>query len=96
VAFTKVFAIYEHIIFEFTLFIILLYLPSPIPEIASTGLIFSFTYMCAQYLHYIHPPMPFPHLLTRPGVPTAPGKTCSDLLCSDFAKEKNDIFACQR
>jgi hypothetical protein len=29
----------------------------------STGLILPFTYMCTQYLHLSHPPIPFPHLL---------------------------------
>jgi hypothetical protein len=36
----------QYIIVEFTPSIILPYLPSPIPEIVSTSLIFPFTYMC--------------------------------------------------
>jgi hypothetical protein len=33
--------------------------PPPIPGIASTGIIFPFTYMWStQYLHYIHLPTP--------------------------------------
>jgi hypothetical protein len=46
--------------------IILLYSPSPIPGILSTGIIFLFAYTCTQYLHHIHPPMPFSHLLSPP------------------------------
>jgi hypothetical protein len=34
---------------------------SPIPEIVSTDLIFPFTYMCTQYLHYIHSPHLLPY-----------------------------------
>jgi hypothetical protein len=41
-----------------------LFSPPPIPGIVSTGIIFQFTVMCTQYLHYIHPPTPFLHLLT--------------------------------
>jgi hypothetical protein len=41
-------------------------LSSPVPGVVSTGLIFPFTYTCTQYLHHIHPPMPFPHLLPLP------------------------------
>jgi hypothetical protein len=36
---------------------------SPIPRTVSTSITFPFTYMCTQYLHHIHPPSPFPHLL---------------------------------
>jgi hypothetical protein len=36
----------------------------------STGIIFPTAYMCIQY--YIHPPMPFPHLLFPPTAPTSP------------------------
>jgi hypothetical protein len=44
-----------------------------IPGIIPTGIIFSFIYMCMQYLHYIHPPMPFPHLFFLPtGTTTLP------------------------
>jgi hypothetical protein len=44
-----------------------------IPEIASTGLTFPFTYMCTQYfLCYIHPPTSFSHMLPLPLVPTSP------------------------
>jgi hypothetical protein len=31
----------------------------PIPGIASTDIIFTFIYMCTQYLHHIHSPIPF-------------------------------------
>jgi hypothetical protein len=37
--------------------------PPPIPGTVSTGLIFPFASMYTQYLHHIHPPMPFPHYL---------------------------------
>jgi hypothetical protein len=53
----------KYIILEFTF----LYLPPPTtPGIVSTGIIFLFAYICTQYLHYIHPSTPFPHLLTPP------------------------------
>jgi hypothetical protein len=35
-------------------------LPSPIPKIVSSVLIFPFTYMCTQYLHHTHLPSLFP------------------------------------
>jgi hypothetical protein len=59
--------------------------PPPIPGIVSTGLIFLFTYMYTQYLNYIHPPMPFPHLPPPTGT-NPPGRTCSTLLFSDINK----------
>jgi hypothetical protein len=62
--------------------------PPPIPAVVSTGLIFPFTYMHTQYLHYIHPPTPFLHLLCFPLVSTSPDRTCSNLLFCDFVKEK--------
>jgi hypothetical protein len=34
--------------------------------IVSIGIICTFTYMCTQYLHRIHPLVPFPHLLPPP------------------------------
>jgi hypothetical protein len=40
------------------------------PGIVSTTIIFSFMYMCTQYLHHIHPPSPFFHLLLLPLVPS--------------------------
>jgi hypothetical protein len=71
-------------------------LPTPILGIVSTGLIFPFTYIYTQYLHQIHPPTPFPHILlsmdTNPPQPTKTHRTCFALLFSDFVKEKNDIF----
>jgi hypothetical protein len=65
---------------------------SLIPGTVSTGLIFPFTYMCTQNLHPIHPPIPFPHLLPPPLVPTSPDRTCSALLFSNFVKEKEWRF----
>jgi hypothetical protein len=34
-----------------------------------TGIIFPFTFMCTQYLYYIHSPTPFPCILPLPLVP---------------------------
>jgi hypothetical protein len=64
-----------------------------IPSIVSTGLISPFTYMCTQYLHYIHPPTPFSHIPPLPVLPTTlPDRTCSAFLFSDFVKEKKMTF----
>jgi hypothetical protein len=53
--------------------------------------------MCAQYLHRIHPPSPFSHLLPLPLVLT-PNHKAGPLLpsCSLILKnkQKNDIFVC--
>jgi hypothetical protein len=49
-----------YIIFEFIPSIVLLYPPSPIPGIVSTGLIFPSTYICTQYLHIFILLHPFP------------------------------------
>jgi hypothetical protein len=63
--------------------------PPPIPGIVLTDLVFPFTYMCTQYLHYIHPPTPFPHILSSlPLVPTPTDRTCSAYLFSNFVKKK--------
>jgi hypothetical protein len=40
--------------------------PPPIPGVVSTGLIFPFTYRSTQYLHHMHPPTPFLHILLPP------------------------------
>jgi hypothetical protein len=45
--------------------------------------------VCTQCLHNIHPPTPFPHLLST--VLTLPGRTCSTLLFSGFVKEKEKV-----
>jgi hypothetical protein len=52
----------KYIIVKFILSTILLY-PVPIPRIVSTSVIFPFTYLCTQCLHYSHPPTHFPHIL---------------------------------
>jgi hypothetical protein len=49
-----------------------LFLPPSIPGIVSTGFIFPFTYMYTHYLDYIHPSIPFSHLLPPPT-----GRTCA-------------------
>jgi hypothetical protein len=80
----------QYIILKFTSSTILLYLPSPISGTVSTGAIFPFTYMYTQYLLYIHPPMPFPHLLPpllRYQSTTTPRWICSIFLLSDFVKK---------
>jgi hypothetical protein len=38
----------------------------------STGMVFAFTYICAQYLHLFTPPTPFSHHLLSPTVPLPP------------------------
>jgi hypothetical protein len=55
VTFTKVLTIYkiDHA-WVHPLHHCLLFLPTPIPGIVSTDIIFPFTYMYTQYLHYIH------------------------------------------
>jgi hypothetical protein len=63
-------------------------LNSPLPPFSfitsslhSTGIVFLFTYMCTQYLHHIHHPMPFPHLLSLPLAPVTPRQT---LFCNPY------------
>jgi hypothetical protein len=51
---------------QYVKYIILEFTPSTILRTVSTGLIFPFTYMCTQYLHFIHLPTSFPHLLPPP------------------------------
>jgi hypothetical protein len=51
--------------------------PSSVPGIVSTGLIFSFAYMCTPYLCYIHSPTPFPHIFPLPLVPNPQDRTGS-------------------
>jgi hypothetical protein len=77
----KFFQYIKHIILEFTpLPTALLYPPSFIPGIVSTGIIFELTYICAHFLHHIHPPTPFPptsSLLPLAPNTLLPGNTCS-------------------
>jgi tellurite resistance protein TehA-like permease len=56
----------------------------------SIGTIFAFTYMCAYFLHHIHPPSAFLGHLPHPTGTTLspPCSTCSALLFSDFVEEK--------
>jgi hypothetical protein len=93
VAFTKVLILYigylQYIIVEFTPSIILLYPPSLIPGIVSTGIIFPFTYVCTQYLYYFHLPMLFPHFFPPPTGTNCPPQA---LLFSNFVKEKKLTF----
>jgi hypothetical protein len=61
--------------------------PPPIPGIVSIGLIFPFTYMCTQYLHYIHPHTLSPHFLPPIGS-KYPTENCSTLCSLIFLKKK--------
>jgi hypothetical protein len=70
------------------------FISPPIPEIVSTGIIFPFIYMCTQYLHYIHPPIPFLYHL-RPSNGTNSRTTCrnfSVFLFLDFVGKKEKKF----
>jgi hypothetical protein len=87
VAFTKVLIIYQiyhtwiHSLHHSSLS------PPLIPEIVSKGIMFPFTCMCTQYLHPVHPPIPFPHV----ALPTGTNITRQDLFCSSalrFYKRK--------
>jgi hypothetical protein len=90
VAFVKIVTMHQKYHTWFTSSTILVYLPLPIPGIVSTGLIFPFTYVCTQYLHCIHPTMPFPHPFPPPTGATAHlhHSTCLPVLFSDFVKKK--------
>jgi hypothetical protein len=67
VTFTKVLTIYQiYHIWPHPLHRSLLSSSSPIPGIVSRGIFFLFTFTCTQYLHHIHPPTPFPHILPPP------------------------------
>jgi hypothetical protein len=64
-----------------------------ISGIVSTDIVFIFTYMCTQYLHHIHPPIPFPHKLPPPtgtNLPLPPDRTYSTLLFCNFVEEKKE------
>jgi hypothetical protein len=68
-------------------------------ERISADIIASFTYTCTEYLHHIHLPIPFPHLLPPP---TAANYPRLDLFCPPVLwfcvkkEDKNDIFGCLR
>jgi hypothetical protein len=78
----------RYITLEFTPSIILLYLPATFLEV-STAITFPFTYMCTQYLYYIHPPTLLPHFLPSP---TGTNPSPKQDLFSNFVKVKKDIF----
>jgi hypothetical protein len=63
---------------------ILLYPPSPILGTVSTGLIFTFSYTCTRYLHHIHPPASFPHILPLPIGTNPPRQDLSHALAVCF------------
>jgi hypothetical protein len=71
------------------------FISSPIPETLSTDAIFTFTYMCTQYLHYISPsqalspPHPSSHQCQLPG------KTCCPTVVW-FCKRKTKWHFCLR
>jgi hypothetical protein len=52
----------------------ILSIPSPIPGIVSTGLIFPFTYTCTEYFYHIQPPTHFPYILLPASSITPRGK----------------------
>jgi hypothetical protein len=83
----------KYIILKFTPNIMFLYPLSSIPGIFSTGLIFPFTHMCAQYLHCIHPPPHFPHISH---MPLFPDSKPSDSYSLIFIKKKKVTFDCWR
>jgi hypothetical protein len=67
-------------------------LPFPIPGTVATAIIFPFVYICTQYLYYIHPPTPFPHILP---LPTGTNYPRQDLFCPTvlwFCKRKKLTF----
>jgi hypothetical protein len=87
----------NYIIVEFICSIILLYLLLlSIPETVSIGIIFSFTYMCTQYLYYIHPPYSLsPHSPSSDWYQSPR----QDLFCTpilQFCKKKKWHFICLR
>jgi hypothetical protein len=64
VAFTKLLTIYQiYHSWSHPIHCSPLFHPAPIPGIVSVNVIFTCTYMCTQYQHYIHPPTPTPHIL---------------------------------
>jgi hypothetical protein len=93
VAFTNILTIYKkyhawiHFLYHF---------PSSSPFLAyDQQIIFPFICMYTQYLHYIHPPSQFPHLLHRPLAPAlqaVPALPSVPWFCVRKEEEKNDIF----
>jgi hypothetical protein len=71
----------KYITLEFTQSKIFLHPHPPIPGTVTTDIIFPITYMCTQYLHHIHLPSPFPHLLSLPLV-LSPNPCQAGLFCS--------------
>jgi hypothetical protein len=76
----------KYIIPEFTTPLIL--------EIVSTNIIFPLTYLCTYYLHSIHSPMPFPHLLPSPTGIDAPRQDLFYTPALWFCKKKKKWHFC--
>jgi hypothetical protein len=86
VAFTKVLTIYHTWIQP--LHHSPLFPCSPISGMVSTSIIFQFTYICTQYLHYIHPLTTFNQIFTPPTGTKSLERTCSTFLFYLVKKKK--------
>jgi hypothetical protein len=89
VAFTKVLTMYQMYNTYIHPPLLSFIFPSLISEIVSAGIIFTFIYMCINYMHHIHPTTTFSTISALPQLSTLPHcRTCSVLLSSNFVEEK--------